>query len=241
MNGLGVQALALDKLFRQLCRVDVVGRIHRRGQHLHQELLLCVTLDQRRRCPNLNLEIALDRVVIAVLHHPIEIPLDVRAGHVVVESFGKAAQNAGGVVVLHLHTAKGVRRVTTDSLEHGRHAGHVLGHLQGEVDDVHHLGLNTRDDEGIECSANVGVVRIGLNPPNLARGQRVAATSRGNAVSENDLRRSRQAGVVHHGPGRAVQDALHCPHLACNAHAPRHPGAVLPCQHVIGEFTGIDG
>ena len=108
---------------------------------------MCVTFNQGRRCAHVDLKVSLNAFVVAVAHHPVEVPLDVRACQVVVEALGQAAQNAGRVVVLHLHTAQRVRGVAPDALQHGGHPRGVLGHLQAEVDDVHQLGLHAWDHE----------------------------------------------------------------------------------------------
>ena len=152
---LGVQPLALAQLGKELGRVDLISGVARQAHHLQQELLLCVPLHKCRRCPHLDVEISLDALVVAVGHHPVEVTLDVRARHIVIKPLCQAAQNAGGIVVLHLHAAQRVRGIATDSLQHGGHAGGVLGHLQAEVDDVHQLGLHTRHHKSGKSGAHV--------------------------------------------------------------------------------------
>ena len=126
---LGVKPLPTAQLGGQLGRIELIHRIGRCLQQAHQELLLRVTLHQRRRCTHIDLEVPLNALVLAVSHHPIEVPLDMRARHVVVKALGQPAQHARGVVVLHLHAPQRVGRIAANALQHGWHAGGVLGHL----------------------------------------------------------------------------------------------------------------
>ena len=234
---LGVEALALAQFGKELGRVDLVHRVFGKAHHLQQELLLRIALHQGRRCANLNLEVALDALVVAVAHHPVEIPLDMGAGHVVIEALGKAAQNTGGVVVLHLHPAQRVRRVTPDTLQHGRHPRGVLGHLEAEVDDVHQLGLHAGHHKCGECRPHIRRIGVGIGPPHLAWAQAPLAIFWRDAVADDDLRRGRQAGVIHHRAGGAVQHSLHRANLATDADTPWHAWAALPSENVIGELA----
>ena len=157
--------------------------------------------------------------------------------HVVVKALGQAAHHAGGVVVLHLHATQRVGRIAADALEHGRHACGVLGHLQGEVDDVHQLVLHAVHGEGGEGLGDIGHITVGFGTPVLARAQGPVAVHRHNPIARNNLGAGRQATVVHHGAHRTVEHALHRADLATDAHPPGHARAALPGQHVVGELA----
>ena len=122
-------------------------------------------------------------------------------------------------------------------MQHGRHSRGVLGHLEAEVDDVHQLGLHAGHHKRGECRPHIRRISVSVGPPHLAWAQAPRPIFWRDAVADDDLRRGRQAGVIHHRAGRTVEHPLNSANLAADAHAPRHTWAALPRQDVIGELA----
>ena len=115
-----IKTLRLERLRDPLLRVNAKGRVHHQLAHLHDLLLLLVTLHQGRAATRINGEVPLDRVVLAKQHQPLVVPANVRLGHPVIEQAGNAAQHRSRVVLQHHHTAHGIRGIRALTLHQRR-------------------------------------------------------------------------------------------------------------------------